>query len=92
MKSYLKENIRSILALMILVLGFAILYIALYKPVRANDTLTNQIVTGVQGLMMFAMSYFFSASKPQTESGTSTTNTQTTKIETTGPKAKEDLQ
>lgn len=69
-KNFLKDNIRSILAITLVAGALGISYVGLFRDVRANDTLTNQIVTAVWNTVIFVLGYYFGASKLQTDNST----------------------
>ncbi len=82
-KDWLRNNIRSILAIIMVLGALGISYVGLFQEVRANDTLTNQIVTAVWNTVIFILGYFYGAAKPQSDSmpSNSTTEIKVTKTE-----------
>ena len=76
-KTWLKDNIRSIIAILWTLASITIFIILLFKVTKTNDATTSMIITSVVGIINFILGYYYGSSKPPTEK----TGTTTTKLE-----------
>lgn len=60
---FAKTTTTSIIATLIIVVGFSFLYCIAFIPAHISDSLKTQLVQGDWGIMMLAAAYYFSASK-----------------------------
>ncbi len=62
-KNWLKDNIRSVLAIMWTAAGIVTFFIILFKEVKTNDNTTSMIITSLVGIVNFILGYYFGSSK-----------------------------
>jgi len=89
-KDWLKDNIRSVLAIIWSIWGMVIYLVVLFKDVKSDDKTTFLIVNSVFGITTFILGYYFGASKPQTDNRNSATTFQATQTKPTSDDPKPD--
>jgi hypothetical protein len=67
-ENWLRDNIRSLIALMWTACGISIFIIILFKDIKADDKITFMIINSMVGIMSFILGYYFGASKSAVES------------------------
>lgn len=70
-EGWLKNNIRSILAVTWSVWAMIVFLVVLEKDVKSDDKTTFLIVNSVFGITTFILGYYFGASKTQSENTSS---------------------
>ncbi len=61
-QSWLQKNITPVLALVFTTMFFVIIMLVLTHQVKANDTNTSSIITGMFGVVMMIIGYYFGSS------------------------------
>lgn len=82
-KDWLKDNIRSVLAILWSIWGMVIYLVVLFKDVKSDDKTTFLIVNSVFGITTFILGYYFGASKPQTDNRNSVSTVEVTQTKPT---------
>jgi len=77
-ETFLKDNIRSLLALIWSIISGVILIILIEKLPNESD-ITKSIVQGLFGIIMFKFGYYYSASKDKLPINNSNNQTTETK-------------
>lgn len=78
---WLKNNIRSILAIMWSIAGISIFLYGMFSD-KSNENLRGQIISLIQAIVMFTLGYYYSDSKSKND----TAGTVTNKVELTETK------
>lgn len=69
-KNWLKDNIRSTIALLWTLCTISVFIIILFKDIKSDDKTTFMIINSLMGIMGFVLGYYFGASKTQSENTT----------------------
>lgn len=82
-KGWLKENIRSVIAILWTLEAMAIFIILLFKPTLLNETIASMVITSIVGIVNFVLGYYFGSSKSQNDilKGENKTEVTVTKTE-----------
>jgi hypothetical protein len=74
-KDWLKNNIRSVIAIVWTVASVGIFVILLFKQVKANDTTASMVITSIVGITNFVLGYYFGSSKAQNDNSNANNTT-----------------
>lgn len=85
-KTFVSENIRAILAVIIVVTTFYMYILLITREIKLADTITSVILGILSAQTAQVLSYYFGASKPHTDPAA---ETKTVEISTTEKKAGE---
>lgn len=73
--TWLKENIRSVVAILWTLASITIFFILLFKQITANDTISSMLITSIVGITNFILGYYFGSSKAQNDNANKPTQT-----------------
>lgn len=66
-RTWLKENITPLLALIWSVSAIAVIIIILLKPLRADEKITYQVIGFINSVVMFILGYYYGSNKAMNE-------------------------
>lgn len=81
-KTFVSENIRAIIAIMVIGIAFSMFLLLITRDVKLADTITSVILGALSSMVSMVLSYYFGSSKPHTDpSSVETTTVEVSKTE-----------